>query len=73
MNTGKRIPATLTAILAILALTACGETPARLPLFGPRLPRPPHRTRKEPTMSTRLYYDQYGIPTDISELEAWSE
>lgn len=27
MNTGKRIPATLTAILAILALTACGETP----------------------------------------------
>lgn len=24
-------------------------------------------------MSTRLYYDQYGIPTDISELEAWSE
>lgn len=43
------------------------------PLFGPRLPRPPHRTRKEPTMSTRLYYDQYGIPTDISELEAWSE
>jgi hypothetical protein len=26
MNTGKRIPATLTAILAILALTACGET-----------------------------------------------
>lgn len=47
-----------------------GETPARLPLFGPRLPRPPHRTRKEPTMSTRLYYDQYGIPTDISELEA---
>lgn len=32
-----------------------------------------HRTRKEPTMSTRLYYDQYGIPTDISELEAWSE
>lgn len=50
-----------------------GETPARLPLFGPRLPRPPHRTRKEPTMSTRLYYDQYGIPTDISELEAWSE
>ena len=28
---------------------------------------------KEPTMSTRLYYDQYGIPTDISELEAWSE
>lgn len=37
------------------------------------LPRPPHRTRKEPTMSTRLYYDQYGIPTDISELEAWSE
>lgn len=22
-------------------------------------------------MSTRLYYDQYGIPTDISELEAW--
>lgn len=28
MNTGKRIPATLTAILAILALTACGETPS---------------------------------------------
>ena len=27
MNTGKRIPATLTAILAILALAACGETP----------------------------------------------
>ena len=27
MHTGKRIPATLTAILAILALTACGETP----------------------------------------------
>lgn len=27
MNTGKRIPTTLTAILAILALTACGETP----------------------------------------------
>lgn len=43
------------------------------PYSAPRLPRPPHRTRKEPTMSTRLYYDQYGIPTDISELEAWSE
>ena len=27
MNPRKRIPATLTAILAILALTACGETP----------------------------------------------
>ena len=22
-------------------------------------------------MSTRLHCDQYGIPTDISELEAW--
>lgn len=43
------------------------------PYSAPRLPRPPHRTRKEPTMGTRLYYDQYGIPTDISELEAWSE
>lgn len=27
MNPRKRIPATLTATLAILALTACGETP----------------------------------------------
>lgn len=27
MNPRKRIPATLTSILAILALTACGETP----------------------------------------------
>ena len=44
-----------------------GETPARLPLFGPRLPRPPHRTRKEPTMSTRIYCDQCGTETSKRE------
>lgn len=55
MNPRKRIPATLTAILAILALTACGETPkgdgqgtvnnpdpGYVRWYGP--PQPRHRT-----------------------------
>lgn len=33
------------------------------PYSAPRLPRPPHRTRKEPTMSTRIYCDQCGTET----------
>lgn len=29
-----------------------------------------HQTGKRQAMSTRIHCDQYGIPTDISELEA---
>lgn len=50
-----------------------GKTQARLPRPRPRPHRRTHQTGKRQAMSTRIHCDQYGIPTDISELEAWSE
>lgn len=47
-----------------------GKTQARLPRPRPRPHRRTHQTGKRQAMSTRIHCDQYGIPTDISELEA---
>lgn len=47
-----------------------GKTQARLPRPRPRPHRRTHQTGKRQAMNTRIHCDQYGIPTDISELEA---
>lgn len=53
------------------------RTWAKLKQGYPDLALAPHRrthqTGKRQAMNTRIHCDQYGIPTDISELEAWSE